>query len=400
MALKYRSEPGGKDDDALLGTYARQPVSFVRGKGCTVWDSDGRAYIDFVAGIAVNSLGYDHPKLVAAISNQATSIIHSSNLYEIPSQSRLASRLSASLPPLGWKVFFSNSGAEANEAAIKFAMKATGRKKIVSTDNSFHGRTAMALSVTGQKKYWKGFEQLIYPNVLFAEYGSAREISEKLDSDVACVIVEPIQGEGGVVLPDSSFLSKVSEAARRNGSLLIVDEVQTGVGRTGKFFAHSWEEGCTPDIITMAKALAGGVPIGATIVTSKVAESIVPGDHGSTFGGNHLSTAAANAVLDVVEAPGFMEDVARKGMKLMGGLRSAFEGASYVHEVRGKGLMIGIDMTKDAAAAFKAFALERGFLVNVVHEHVVRLVPPLVVSDEEIDSLLSMSTAFASSRRG
>ena len=396
MALKYRSEPGVKKDEALLGTYSRQQVAFVRGKGCSVWDSNGREYLDLVAGIAVSSLGHNHPKLVAAVCNQATNIMHSSNLYEIPNQSTLASRLVKHLPG-GWKVFFSNSGAEANEAAIKFAFKATGRSRIVSTLNSFHGRTAMTLSVTGQQKYWKGFEPLIYRDVLFAEYGSAESVKSKLDKDVACIIVEPIQGEGGVIVPPAGFLADVCKAAKKNGTLVIMDEIQAGMCRTGKFFAHLWDEGCIPDIITMAKALAGGVPIGATLVSSGVAEKIAPGDHGSTFGGNQLSTAAANAVMDVVEAPGFMEEVARKGGKLIGGLEKIFEGAGYVKEVRGKGLMIGVEMTPEAAKSFKSFAMERGFIVNVAHDCVIRLVPPLIISDEEIESFLAMSSAFASS---
>ncbi len=398
MVLRYRNEKVTREtESSILNTYGRQQISFVRGKGCTVWDSSGREYIDLVAGIAVNSLGYSHPRLVSAICNQANSVIHTSNLYEIDNQSVLASRLAAHAQSAGWKVFFSNSGAEANEAAIKFAFKATGRRKIVSMDNSFHGRTAMTLSVTGQRKYWSGFENLLYKDVEWAEYGSAESLREKIDSDTACVMVEPVQGEGGVIVPGKDYLTQVTEMARKNGTLVIMDEVQTGVGRTGRFFAHLWEEGCRPDIITMAKALAGGLPIGATLVSGSVASAIRQGDHGSTFGGNPLSTAAANAVLDVVESSGFMADVSRKGEMLVSGLRRVFEKAQYVHEVRGKGLMIGLDMDSKSAAGFKSFAFDRGFIVNVTHEHVVRLVPPLVIGVEEIESFLSMARAFASS---
>lgn len=395
MAQKYKSEHRSQQADSpLLNTYNRQHISFERGKGSTVWDTEGREYLDFVAGIAVNSLGYSHPRLVAAICNQAMNVIHTSNLYEIENQAAVAGRIVRHLSGDGWKVFFSNSGAEANEAAIKFAMKATGRRKIVSMNNSFHGRTALTLSVTGQPRYWKGFEQLLNGNVSFADYGDAESVRSKLDGDTACVILEPVQGEGGVVMPGDGFMGEVSRAARENGSLLIVDEVQTGAGRTGRFFAHSWDDGCSPDIVTMAKALAGGVPIGATIVSRDVSARISPGDHGSTFGGNPLSTAAANAVLDVIESAGFMEEVERKGKKLIDGLRAAFDGSAYVHEVRGKGLMVGIDMTADAAGSFKSFAFDRGYLVNVAHDHIVRLVPPLIVTDEEIESLLAMAGAF------
>lgn len=402
MAQKYRSEGKGiegkaAEETSLLNTYGRQHVSFVSGKGCTVTDSEGKEYVDFVAGLAVNSLGYAHPRLVAAICNQANSIIHTSNLYEIDWQRALAGRLASKMPAPGCKVFFCNSGAEANEAAIKFAFKATGRSKIIAMTNSFHGRTALTLSVTCQERYWKGFEHLLNKNVSFAEYGSAESVIEKLDDDVACIIMEPIQGEGGVVVPPEGFLTKVSEAARANGTLLIMDEVQTGMGRTGKFFCHSWEKGCVPDIVTMAKALAGGLPIGAAIVSSAVASAIKPGDHGSTFGGNQLCSAAANAALDVVEGSGFMDAVQSRGESLMDGLRSAFSGAPFFNGVRGKGLMIGIDMTKEAADAFKKYAFERGYLVNVTHEHIVRLIPPLVIGDEEIEGILKLASSFASS---
>lgn len=394
MALKYEDKLDA-GEDSLLATYGRENVSFTGGKGSTVWDTAGREYTDMVAGIAVNCLGHNHPRLVAAISSQASSIIHTSNLYGIESQSKLATRLAGHLPGTGWKAFFSNSGAEANEAALKFAVKSTGRGKIVSAHNSFHGRTALALSVTGQTKYWKGFEQLIYGNVEFGRYGSIDDFARLIDEEVACVILEPIQGEGGVVIPPEGFLSSVGVIARENGALLILDEVQTGTGRTGSFFAHSWEKGVVPDVITMAKGLGGGVPIGATVVSGKVAASIVKGDHGSTFGGNPLSTAAANATLDVIDSPPFLEGVRRKGADLLSGLSTIFADSSYVKEVRGRGLMIGMEMEEKAATAFKRYAFEKGFLVNVAHDTVVRLVPPLVITDVEIESFLSMSSSFA-----
>lgn len=394
MALKY-GDRLDTEGDSLLETYGREKVSFTGGKGSTVWDSTGREYIDMVAGIAVNCLGHNNPRLVAAISSQASSIIHSSNLYQIGNQSLLAERLAGHLQESGWKAFFSNSGAEANEAALKFAFKSTGRGKIVSAQNSFHGRTALSLSVTGQTKYWKGFERLIYKDVAFGRYGSIEEFTDLIDEEVACVILEPIQGEGGVVIPPDGFLSSVGRAARDKGALLILDEVQTGVGRTGRFFAHEWDKGVVPDIVTMAKGLGGGVPIGATIVSAKVAASVGKGDHGSTFGGNQLSTAAANATLDVIDSFAFLEEVGRKGDNLLSGLHALFSERSYVKEVRGRGLMVGVEMDEKAASAFKSYAFERSFLVNVAHNTVVRLVPPLVISDGEIDSFLSMASSFA-----
>lgn len=397
MALKYESE-SETVKDSILGTYGREEISFVRGKGASVWDGDGREYVDMVAGIAVNCLGHNHPRLVAAICNQASSIMHTSNLYQIENQSRLASRLASHLPGSGWKTFFSNSGAEANEAALKFAIKSTGRRKILSANNSFHGRTALTLSVTGQPKYWKGFEHLLYRDVSFADYGSPDSFQKLLDDDVACVILEPVQGEGGVIIPPEGFLSEVGKMAKENGSLLIMDEVQTGVGRTGRFFAHSWEAGVKPDIVTMAKALGGGVPIGATIFSSEVAACVTAGDHGSTFGGNPLSTAAANAVLDIIDSPGFLDGAGSRGAMLLDGLKQVFAGAPYVADVRGRGMMIGVEMDEKSAQAFKSFAFERGFLVNIAHGKVVRLVPPLVLGEPEISAFLGMASSFAASR--
>jgi predicted acetylornithine/succinylornithine family transaminase len=399
MAQKYGFETAHSEHQRagdLLQIYKRQNVSFVRGKGARLWDSAGKEYVDFVGGIAVNIVGHGNPKLVAAICNQASNLIHTSNLYEVENQSKLASRLAKTFRGRQMKSFFCNSGAEANEAALKFAVKATGRKKFLAAHNSFHGRTLMALSVTGQPKYWKGFEPLIYPGVDFFDYGSMDSLKSKLDADVAAVIIEPIQGEGGVVTPPEGFLSEVSEAVHANGSLLIVDEVQTGMGRTGKMFAHQWEKGCAPDIVTVAKGLAGGVPIGATILTAEVAGKIAPGDHGSTFGGNPLATAAALATLEIVETEGFLESVVKKGGYLSSSLAELFAGRHYFSDVRGKGLMIGAQLNAEYAKKLAEFAFERGFLVNVAHDSVIRLLPPLVVTDDDISALVSMIRAFAS----
>ncbi len=399
MAQKYGFETAHSEhqrDGDLLQVYRRQNVSFVRGKGARLWDSAGKEYVDFVGGIAVNIVGHGNPKLVAAICNQASNLIHTSNLYEVENQSKLASRLAKTFRGRQMKSFFCNSGTEANEAALKFAVKATGRKKFLAAHNSFHGRTLMALSVTGQPKYWKGFEPLIYPGVEFFDYGSMDSLKSRLDADVAAVIIEPIQGEGGVVTPPEGFLSEVSEAVHANGSLLIMDEVQTGMGRTGKMFAHQWEKGCIPDIVTVAKGLAGGVPVGATILTAEVAGKIAPGDHGSTFGGNPLASAAALATLEIVETEGFLESVVKKGVHLSSSLAELFAGRPYFAGVRGKGLMIGAQLNAEYAKKLAEFAFERGFLVNVAHDSVLRLLPPLVVTDDDISALVSMIGAFTS----
>lgn len=400
MAQKYKIEQGVKGrQDSLLGVYRRKGVSFASGKGARIWDTSGREYIDFVAGIAVNVLGHSNPKLVSAICNQASNLIHTSNLYEIENQSQLASRLSRHFPGRKMKVFFSNSGAEANEAALKFAVKSTGRGGFVSANNSFHGRTAMALSVTGQPKYWSGFEPLIYRNVEFFDYGSIESLKSHLNRDVAAVIMEPIQGEGGVIVPPKGFLREASAVVHDNGSLLIVDEVQTGMGRTGRMFAHQWEQGCTPDIVTVAKGLAGGVPIGATLVGEDVASAIHEGDHGSTFGGNPLATAAGLATMEVIESPGFLDRVISRGQYLFRSLSDSLRGNESVTEIRGKGLMVGIEMLGDSAKKFADYAFERNILVNVAHDSVVRLLPPLVVTEEEIDSLCATFRSFSSSAR-
>ena len=383
----------------LLPVYKRQNVSFVHGKGARLWDTSGKEYIDFVGGSAVNVVGHGNPKLVAAICNQASNLIHTSNLYEVENQAKLASRLGKIFRGRQMKSFFCNSGAEANEAALKFAVKATGRKKFIAARNSFHGRTVMALSVTGQPKYWSGFEPIIYKNVDFFDYGSAESLRSKIDGDVAAVIIEPIQGEGGVVTPPEGFLTEISEIAHANGSLLIMDEVQTGMGRTGRMFAHQWEKQCSPDIITVAKGLAGGVPIGAVIMSAEIAERIVAGDHGSTFGGNPLATAAALATLDIIEGDGFMDSVIRKGEMISAGITESFSGKPYFECVRGKGLMIGAQLNEEYAKKFAGFAFDRGFLVNVAHDSVIRLVPPLVVTEDDIGAFLSMMGNFTSSAR-
>ncbi len=387
-----------KDTD-LLSVYRRQNVSFVRGKGARLWDQTGKEYVDFVGGIAVNVVGHAHPKLVAAICNQASNLIHTSNLYEVENQAKLASRLAKHFRGRQMKSFFCNSGTEANEAALKFAVKATGRKKFIAAHNSFHGRTLMALSVTGQPKYWNGFEPLIYRNVDFFDYGSVESLRSRLDGDVAAVIVEPIQGEGGVVAPPEGFLNAVSEAVHANGSLLIMDEVQTGIGRTGKMFAHQWEKQCAPDIVTVAKGLAGGVPIGAAMLSADTAAAIGAGDHGSTFGGNPLASAAALATLDIVESEGFMNGVLEKGKAISASLTESFAGRPYFDTVRGRGLMIGVQLNAEYARKFAEFAFDRGFLVNVAHDSVIRLVPPLVVTAEDIAALAAMTESFVSTAR-
>jgi acetylornithine/N-succinyldiaminopimelate aminotransferase len=399
LAQKYKVEPcerAVRKQDSLLRVYRRKGISFTGGKGSRVWDSSNREYIDFVGGIAVNVLGHSNHKLVSAICNQASNIIHTSNLYEIDNQSVLSSMIAGFFTGRKMKVFFSNSGAEANEAALKFSVKATGRKKFISAFNSFHGRTAMALSVTGQPKYWKGFEPLIYGNVEFFDYGSAESLREHLDADVAAVILEPIQGEGGVIVPPAGFLSRVSQMVHDNGSLLIMDEIQTGIGRTGRMFAHMWEPACRPDIVTLAKGLAGGVPIGATIVSEEVASRINEGDHGSTFGGNPLATAAGIATLETIRSAGFLEGVVSRGVFLREKLEASLGKFDKLVEIRGKGLMLGMEFSGDVAGKLADYAFERNILVNVAHDTVVRLLPPLIITEEEIETLAATVRSFCS----
>jgi len=369
----------------LFQNYGREAICFSHGQGEHLWDLEGERYTDYVAGIAVNCLGHAHPELVRAISEQASRIIHVSNLYQIKEQADLGEAMASIVPsPLG-RSLFCNSGAEANEAALKLAVKHTGRGKVVACRNSFHGRTSATLSVTGQEKYQKGFEPLLSKNVDFVTFNSIEELKNKVDGNTAAVILEPVQGEGGVIPADREYFRAVRDLCTDSGALMIVDEVQTGMGRTGKWFGFQ-HFGVVPDIISLAKALGGGVPIGAIVTTPDIAKTFTPGTHGTTFGGNPLASAAANAVIRTMRRDKLVERAADLGERWRSELRKISSNHPEVIDVRGLGLMIGVEMG-DMAKEFQKFALSKRLLVNVSAGKVVRLVPPLIISDASVGEL-------------
>ena len=379
-------------DTCLMPTYARFPVVLVRGQGMRVWDADGRQYLDFLAGIAVCNLGHCHPHVVEAIREQAGRLLHVSNLYYIEPQVRLARLLTECT--FADRVFFCNSGAEANEAAIKLARKYhkdrgdPGRHEIVSATLSFHGRTLATLTATGQEKVRLGFDPLPQ-GFTYVPYDDPEALEEAVGPRTAAVLLEPVQGEGGVRVPSPGYLRRVREICDVRGALLILDEVQTGVGRTGTFLACE-HEGVRPDLVTLAKGLGGGVAIGALLATEAVAQSFGPGSHASTFGGNPLATAAAAATVRTVLDEGILDHCRRMGAYLMERLRALTADNPSVAEVRGRGLLVGIELAGARTAADVVAALmDRGFLTGTAGERVVRLAPPLIVEPEEIDALMS-----------
>jgi acetylornithine/N-succinyldiaminopimelate aminotransferase len=372
--------------DALLPVYDRDLV-LVKGKGARLWDADGREWLDFAAGIAVNGLGYGDRTVVSAIKRQAEKLIHASNLYHTGPGSELAERLSSLAFPS--KVFFCNSGTEAWEAALKFARRIgheSGRTEYICFEHSFHGRTMGSVSTTWTPKYREPFEPLV-PGVRFCPLNDLAAVSEAVGEKTAAVMVEPIQGEGGIRPATPEFLEGLADLSRERGALLVFDEIQCGLGRTGKLFAYQ-HAGVTPDILTLAKPLAGGLPMGAVLLREDLAPAIQVGDHGSTFGGNPVAAAAALAVLDRLTAPGFLDDVGAKGLYLMRGLRRlARRHKDRVVEVRGMGLMLGVELRGPAAPVVKGLR-ERGILAVKAGESVLRLLPPLVVKRSEMKRLL------------
>ncbi len=369
----------------LFQNYGRETICFSHGQGEHLWDLEGNRYTDYVAGIAVNCLGHAHPELVKAISEQASRLIHVSNLYQIREQADLGEALASIAPsPLG-RSMFCNSGAEANEAALKLAVKHTGRPKVVACRNSFHGRTSATLSVTGQVKYQAGFEPLLSKNVEFVGYNSIEELGSRVGKDTAAVILEPVQGEGGVLPAAPEYFRAVRALCTDPGALRIVDEVQTGMGRTGKWFGFQ-NFGVVPDIISLAKALGGGVPIGAIMTSPEIAKTFTPGTHGTTFGGNPLACAAANAVIRTMKRERLVERAAELGERWRSELRGIASGHPEVADVRGLGLMIGVEMG-DLAKEFQKYALNKRLLVNVSAGKVVRLVPPLIISEASMNDL-------------
>jgi acetylornithine/N-succinyldiaminopimelate aminotransferase len=382
---------------ALLPVYDRDLV-LVTGKGARLFDKDGNAYLDFAAGIAVNGFGYGDRKIVAAIRQQAGRLIHASNLFHTEPASALADRLAALAFPS--RVFFCNSGAEAWEGAMKFARKVgrpTGRFEFIAFEGAFHGRTMGALSVTWNAKYREPFEPLV-PGVRFLPWNDLPAVAGAVGDKTAAVMVEPIQGEGGVRPATPEFLQGVASLCRERGALLMLDEVQCGLGRTGKMFAHQ-HAGITPDILTLAKPLGGGLPMGAILIREELAAAIATGDHGSTFGGNPVAAAAALAVLDHLTAPGFIDDIAKRGAYLAKGLKKiARRLPDAVVEVRGLGLMIGVELKIDAGPVLKALR-GRGILATKAGDRVVRLLPPLVVKRKDIREFLTALEAVLSEGR-
>ena len=369
--------------EVMLPSYGEPTLTLVRGDGATVWDDAGNSYVDLVAGIAVNALGHAHPAVVAAVTRQVATLGHTSNLVANEPSLRLAERLLA-LTGRDGRVFFANSGAEANEAAFKMARR-TGRPTVVAADGAVHGRTLGALALTGQPAKRAPFEPLP-GGVSFVPYGDAAALVAAVDGSTAAVVLEPVLGEGGVVPAPAGYLETAREVTRTNGALLVLDEVQTGIGRTGAWFAHQ-AAGVEPDVLTLAKGLGGGLPVSACLAFGDAVTLLQPGQHGTTFGGNPVSCAAALAVLDTIESDGLLERAESLGKVLSAGISGL--GHPLVGTVRGAGLMLGIVLTSPVAAEVETAARQHGFLVNAVAPDVVRLVPPLVLTDTQADSFLT-----------
>lgn len=377
----------------VMNTYTRAPLVLRKGRGMKVWASDGKEYLDFVGGIAVNILGHCHPKVVVALQKQAQRLLHVSNLYHNEPQIRLAKLLIER--SFADKVFFCNSGAEANEAAIKLARKYAkenlpgNRFEIIAALNSFHGRTIATLTATGQAKFKKGFEPLL-PGFKHVDFDTIDALKKAVTDDTCAVMLEPIQGEGGVKVPSPDYLKSVRELCNTHKLLLILDEVQTGMGRTGKLFGHE-NYGITPDIMTLAKGLGGGVAIGAMLATDKVAAAFQPGNHASTFGGNPLACAAAVATLDTLLEDGIILDQCRRmGEYLVNSLEGLKKDhASVISDIRGIGLLVGMEMTRECTQVVKS-CMERGVIINCTAGNVLRFTPPLIVQEKDIDHMIDV----------
>ncbi len=378
-----------KAETVLTPNYRRQPVMFVRGKGAKLWDSAGKEYLDFVAGIAAVNLGHCHPKVTEAIRAQSEKLIHISNHYYIEPQIELAEALAKN--SILDQVFFCNSGAEANEAGLKLARrwsreKGKGGFEIISTWNSFHGRTFGSLSATGQEKFWKSFEPLV-PGFKFVEFGNPAQFQNAVSQSTCAVILECVQGEGGVWPAPKGYLEQVRKICDQNQMLLILDEVQTAMGRLGKLFGYEWA-GVKPDVITMAKALGNGIPIGAMLAKKEIAEVLVPGTHASTFGGNPLSTAAALATLQVTLQEKLPERAKEVGEYFHSRLDQLSEGHQCVKQIRAVGLMLAAEMKIEKCERVIDRMRDRGFILNLTQGKVLRFLPPLIVEKEEIDRML------------
>ncbi len=380
-----------RSDKVIMKTYGRYPIVPVRGEGCRLWDADGKEYLDFLAGVAVNNLGHCHPRVVKAIQEQAARLIHCSNYYQIPQQIELAELLCNH--SFADRAFFCNSGAEANEAAIKLARKysrdtyGVERFEIITAADSFHGRTMATVSATGQEKVQRFFDPLLH-GFKHVPFNDAAAIEAAVTPNTCAIMLEPIQGEGGINIPDRDYLHNVRELCNRHKMLFILDEVQTGIGRTGKLFAHE-HFGITPDIMTLAKALAGGAPIGTMLAREEIAAAFVPGTHGSTFGGNPLMASAAIATLRTILEEGILNHSEEIGEYLLGELETLGKKYAFVQNVRGIGLMIGMALSIPAADIVKK-GHDRGLLLNVTHDTVLRFVPPLIVTKQEINRMIEI----------
>lgn len=374
----------------LMNNYARQAVAFTHGQGCRLFDAAGKSYLDGLAGIAVNTLGHNHPRLVAALSTQLSRLIHVSNVYRVPEQEQLADRLAA-LSGMD-EAFFCNSGCEANEAAIKLArfyghQKGIENPAIVVMEHAFHGRTLATLSATGNRKVQAGFEPLVpgFVRVPFDDLAAIEQVAAN-NASVIAVLFEPVQGEGGINICHDDYMRGVRRICDDKGWLFMVDEVQCGIGRTGKWFAHQ-HAGVRADVMTLAKGLGSGVPVGACLTAGPAAGLFKPGNHGSTFGGNPLACVAALTTLEVIEQDGLLARAVTLGERIRSGLRAALAGQAGVVDIRGSGLMIGIELDRPCGVLVAA-GLEAGILINVTADKVVRLLPPLVMSDAEGDELV------------
>lgn len=376
----------------LMNTYRRLPLRFERGEGAWLFDTDGKRYLDGIAGVAVNGLGHAHPQLVEAICKQSKKLIHTSNLYEIPEQERLAQRL-AMLSGMD-RAFFCNSGAEANEAAIKLARLYGHRKEItapaiVVMEKSFHGRTMATLSATGSRKVQAGFEPLLsgFVRVPYNDIAAVDEVM-RLDANIVAVLVEPVQGEGGVNVPAVEYLRDLRALCDKYGVLLMLDEIQTGVARTGKWFAHQ-HAAIVPDVMTLAKGLGSGIPVGACLARGAIAETFQPGNHGSTFGGNPFAMSVVTATLDIIEAGDLLNKAVERGDFIRAELSRRLSGNPGIVDIRGIGLMIGVELDRPCADLVQR-ASDRGLLINVTADRVVRLLPPLILSEAEAAELVDI----------
>jgi acetylornithine aminotransferase len=373
-----------------LGVYARQPVAFVRGRGCELWDADGKRYLDFFAGLAVNNLGHCHPAVVEAIRTQAATLMHTSNLYYTRPVGELAELLCRH--SFADRAFLCNSGAEANEAAMKIARRwgadvGGGRFEILATTGSFHGRTFGTLTATGQEKYQRGFLPLL-PGVRLVPFDDPHATEAAIRDETIAIMVEPIQGEGGVVTPRPDYLRALRDLCDRRQLLLILDEIQVGLGRTGKLFAYE-HAGIVPDVMSLAKALGGGIPIGAMLTTQKIADVMTPGSHGTTFGGNPVACAAAVAAVRAMAEPALLANVEERGAQLRRGLEALAARHACIKEVRGLGLILGAALDRPGQPVVER-CRETGLLINCTADRVLRFLPPLVVTAAEVDEALGV----------